>query len=99
MLSDIEDVAKLYYSQDMIDYNLYSIISKTIKAKKEWLVCSKIMPRSMYDKYKRYICKACNSHGFTCYVIWDNQPFMARIAASNLLYAVMTGSLPLHYNN
>lgn len=71
MLNDIEDVAKLYYSQDMIDYNLYGALVTAVRNKPLYLVCSLFMPKFLYDRYLNYISKFCKYKVPNCSVSLD----------------------------
>ena len=78
MLAEIEDLAKCYYSQDMIDYNLYGVLLAAIKCNPKYLMCVLFMPKNLYDRYYSYIRNFCKCKVPDCFVSWDTATVQIR---------------------
>lgn len=55
MLKDIENVALEYYTQEMIDYNIYGILHKIMKPSRMIIQFKRFMPKNIFYKYQKYI--------------------------------------------
>lgn len=71
MLPDIEDVAQMYYTQEMIDYDIYGVLVRLAIKKPSIIECRHFMPRFVFDKFNVYMKRALSVMSPTTEFIWE----------------------------
>lgn len=83
MLPDIENVAQMYYTQEMIDYDIYGVLVRLTIKKPSIIECKYFMPRFVFDKFNVYMKRVISVMSPTTGFIWETE--FAVYARTNFL--------------